>query len=261
MKRLHCSVAGRRDGRRHDVGAAAARHRGAAAGADRRICRYAEACRLQEGRRRAASTRWRSSRRRWSTRSSASASSASRNSRRRSYLTGLLEKNGFTVQRGVAGIPDRVGRDVGLGQAGHRARLRHRRHSAGVAEARRRLSRSDHRRRAGSRRRPQLRHAAQHRRGDRGEADHGARQAAGHAHAVAGRRRRAARHQGVVRARRRVQGRRRRALHARRQQPRRVVGRGRRQRAWCRSNTPSRARPRTAPARRGAAARRSTPSS
>ena len=35
---------------------------------------------------------------------------------------------------------DRVGREVGLGQAGDRARLGHRRHPAGVAEARRRLS-------------------------------------------------------------------------------------------------------------------------
>jgi hypothetical protein len=65
-------------------------------------------------------------------------------------------------QRGIAGIPDGVGGDVGIGQAGDRARLRHRRHPAGVAEAGRRLSRSDHRRRARPRRRPQLRHAAEH---------------------------------------------------------------------------------------------------
>ncbi len=44
---------------------------------------------------------------------------------------------------------DGVGREVGLGQAGDRARLRHRRHPAGVAEAGRGVSRSDHRRRAG----------------------------------------------------------------------------------------------------------------
>ncbi len=67
--------------------------------------------------------------------------------------------------------------------------------------------------------------------------------------------------QGVLRARRHVQGRRRHPVHARRQQPRRVVGAAAAAPAWCRSSTPSRARRRTAPARRGAAARRSTPSS
>ena len=72
---------------------------------------------------------------------------------------------------------DRVDRDVGLGQAGDRARLRHRRHSAGVAEAGRRLSRSDDRRRARTRRGPQLRPGREHHRRDRGEEDHGAREA------------------------------------------------------------------------------------
>ena len=64
------------------------------------------------------------------------------------YLTGQLEKYGFTVQRGVAGHSDRVGRQVGFRQAGDRAWLRHRRHPAGVAEAGRGVSGSDHRRRA-----------------------------------------------------------------------------------------------------------------
>ena len=114
------------------------------------------------------------------------------------YLTGQLEKFGFKVQRGFGGIPTAWVATWGSGQAGDRARLRHRRHSAGVAEAGRRVSRSDHRRRAGSRRGPQHRHAAEHPRGDRGEEDHGARQAAGHADAVAGRRRGARRHQGLV---------------------------------------------------------------
>ena len=67
--------------------------------------------------------------------------------------------------------------------------------------------------------------------------------------------------QGVVRARRHVQGRRRRAVRARRRQPRRRRGARAAAPAWCRSSTPSKARPRTAPARRGAAARRATPSS
>ena len=101
----------------------------------------------------------------------------------------------------------------------------------------------------------------QHHRGARREEDHGAREAAGHAQALARRRRGAARRQGVLRARRRVQGRRRRALRARRRQPRRVAGATATAPGWCRSSTRSRARARTRPARRGAAARRSTPSS
>ena len=169
-------------------------------------------------------TNWRSWRRRWWTRSSASASWASRKSRPRSTSPALLEKQGFKVQRGVSGIPTAWVATWGIGQAGDRAGLRHRRHSAGVAEAGRGLSRSDHRRRARAWRRAQHRHAAQHRRGDRGEADHGARQAAGHADAVAGRGRGAAGVEGLVRARRHVQGRRRHAVHARRQQPRTCRG-------------------------------------
>ena len=42
------------------------------------------------------------------------------------YLTGLLEQNGFTVQRGVAGIPTAFVATWGLGQAGHLPRQRHR---------------------------------------------------------------------------------------------------------------------------------------
>ena len=128
------------------------------------------------------------------------------------------------------GHPDRVGGHVRQRQAGDRARLRHRRHPAGVAEAGRGVSRPDHRGRARARRGPQHRHAAQHRRGHRGEARDGAREAAGHADALAGRGRGARGQQGVVRPRRHVQGRRRHAVHARRQQPQRVVGRRRRQR-------------------------------
>ena len=109
------------------------------------------------------------------------------------YLTGAAREVRLQGHARASRDSDRVGRHVGIGQAGDCARLRHRRHSAGVAEARRRVSRSDHRGRAGPRRRPQHRHAAQHRRRDRGEEDHGARQAAGHAHAVAGRRRGAGR--------------------------------------------------------------------
>ena len=73
------------------------------------------------------------------------------------YLTGILEKEGFKIERGVAGIPTAWVATLGIGQAGDRARLRHRRHSAGIAEARRGLSRADDRRRAGTWRRPQFR--------------------------------------------------------------------------------------------------------
>ena len=55
------------------------------------------------------------------------------------------------------GHPDGVDGDLGIGQAGDRARLRHRLHPAGVAEAGRRVPRADDRRRAGPRRRTQLR--------------------------------------------------------------------------------------------------------
>ena len=51
------------------------------------------------------STACTTSRSRWSIRSSASASSDSRSSRPRRYLTGILEKEGFTIEKGIAGIP------------------------------------------------------------------------------------------------------------------------------------------------------------
>ncbi len=147
------------------------------------------------------------------------------------YLTGAAREVRLQGDARAVGHADRVGGDLRIGQAGDRARLRHRRHSAVVAEAGRRLPRSDRRGRAGSRRRPQHRHAAQHHRGDRGEADHGARQAARHDHAVAGRRRGAGRVEGVVRPRRHVQGRRRQPVHARRRQPRHQLGPAGRHRA------------------------------
>ena len=117
---------------------------------------------------------------------------ASRSSRRRSTSTGILEKNGFKIERGVAGIPTAwvatwgsgkpviaLGSDIDdIPQASQKP---------GVA-----LPRSDHRRRAGSRRRAQLRRAAEHHGRARGEEDHGAREAAGHAEALARRRRGAA---------------------------------------------------------------------
>ena len=58
------------------------------------------------------------------------------------YLTDILEKNGFTVEREPRRHSDGVDGDVGIGQAGDRARLRHRLHPAGVAEAGRRATAS-----------------------------------------------------------------------------------------------------------------------
>ena len=179
------------------------------------------------------------------------------------YLTGILEKDGFKIERGVAGIPTAWVATWGSGKPVISLGSRHRRHPAGVAEARRRLARPDDRGRARPRRRPQLGRAAEHRRRARGEEGDGARAPRRHHPALAGRRRGAGRHEGLLRARRPVQGRRRLPLHARRRQPGRV--------SWGASANQnglvvgrvhvSRARARTPPARRGAAAARSTRSS
>ena len=114
------------------------------------------------------------------------------------YLVDILKKNGFSGGGRHRRHPDRVHGDVGLRQAGDRARIRHRRDSAGVAEAGRRVSRSADRGRARPRRRAQLRAGAEHHRGDRGEEDHGAREAAGHDSDLAGHGRGAPRHQGAT---------------------------------------------------------------
>ncbi len=116
------------------------------------------------------------------------------------YLTGVLEKNGFTITRGQSGIPTAwvasfgsgkpviaLGSDIdGIPQSSQKP---------GVA-----YKDADRRRRARPRRRPQHRHAAEHRGGHRGEAHHGAREAARHDHAVARRRRGTGGQQGLVRA-------------------------------------------------------------
>ena len=94
------------------------------------------------------------------------------------YLTGILEKEGFKIERGVAGIPTAWVATWGSGKPVISLGSRYRRHSAGLAEARRRLARADDRRRAGPRRRPQLRRAAEHHRGARGEESDGARASA-----------------------------------------------------------------------------------
>ena len=58
------------------------------------------------------------------------------------YVTGILEKNGFKVERGVAGIPG-MGGDLWVRQAGDWLHHRHRLHSARIAEAGRGLPRTD----------------------------------------------------------------------------------------------------------------------
>ena len=113
------------------------------------------------------------------------------------------------------GNSHRVLGHVGLRQAGDLTGFRHRRHSAGVAETRRGLSSPIDPGRAGPRRGPQLRHAAEHRRGPRSQDDHGTREAARDHQAVARSRRRTPRQQGLSRTRRSLQGRGRRPLHPR----------------------------------------------
>src|SRR5262245_33042575 len=41
------------------------------------------------------------------------------------YLTGILEKEGFRIEHGLAGIPTASTRDLGTRQTGHRARIGH----------------------------------------------------------------------------------------------------------------------------------------
>ena len=52
------------------------------------------------------------------------------------YLVDVLEEERLHRAGGHRRHPDRVHGDVGIGEAGDRARLRHRRHPAGVAETR-----------------------------------------------------------------------------------------------------------------------------
>ena len=132
------------------------------------------------------------------------------------YLVGVLKKNGFDVEEGVAGIPTAfmatwgigkpviaLGSDIdGIPQSSQKP---------GVG-----VSRAAGRRRAGPRRGPQLRPGREHHGGDRAQEDHGARKDPRHDPHLAGRGRGARRHEGVLHPRGSVQGRRRRAVHARR---------------------------------------------
>ena len=114
------------------------------------------------------------------------------------YLTGVLEKEGFKIERGIAGIPTAWVASWGSGQAGDLAGERYRRYSAGIAEARCGLARAADRRRAGPRRGPQFRRAAEYYGGAGGEEGDGARAPSGHDPALAGRGGGTGGHQGVL---------------------------------------------------------------
>ena len=148
--------------------------------------------------------------------------------------------------------PDGVDGELGNGQAGHRARLRHRRHPAGVTEAGRRVSRSDHRRRAGHGEGHNSGHAAANRGRARGQKDHGAAASLRHAPALAGCGRGAGRIEGVLRSRRRVQGRGHLDLRPRRLEHAGELGREPVERAGLGRVQASTAKARTRPARHGA---------
>ena len=177
------------------------------------------------------------------------------------YITDILEKNGFTVQRNVAGLPTgwvakwgsggpviALGSDIDcIPKASQKP---------GVA-----YREADDRRRAGTRRGPQLRPGPQRGRGARAEGDHGARQDPRHHHALAGRGRGASRRQGLHGPRRRVQRGRRRALHPCRQQSPDRLGPAQRHGHGLRRVHVSAASPPTPPWRRGGDAARSTASS
>ena len=51
------------------------------------------------------------------------------------YLTSILEKEGFRIERGIAGIPTAFVATWEQGKPRNRARLRHRRHPTGLPEA------------------------------------------------------------------------------------------------------------------------------
>ena len=177
------------------------------------------------------------------------------------YVTDILVKEGFEVQRGVAGMPTSwigrygsgrpviaLGTDIdGLPTTNQ---------TPGVVTRKEFVPGAP-----GPRRGPQRRSGDRRHRRARAQEDHGTREAARHDHDVAGRGGRSARREGALRPRRHLQGRRRRALPARRIQPGHRTGATAAATGWCRSSTRSPARARTPPARRGPARARSTPSS
>ena len=170
------------------------------------------------------------------------------------YLTEILEKEGFAVERGIAGIPTAwmatwgsgkpviaLGSDIDcIPKASQKP---------GVAR-----HEPTGRGRARTRRGSQLGPAPEHHRRDRGQTAHGASQAAGHDQALAGRGGRAARDQGLPRARRAAS--RMWTSSSSRTSATTSASRGGRatRPAWCPSSTPSRARARTRAPRPGGAA-------
>ena len=104
------------------------------------------------------------------------------------YLTGVLEKNGFTVERGVAGIPTAWVARWGSGHPVIALGSDIECSSEGLAKTRRRLSRAAGRGSAGPWRGPQLRPGRQHRGGARRQRFDGTRKASRHADDLAGRR-------------------------------------------------------------------------
>ena len=142
------------------------------------------------------------------------------------YIAALLEKNGFTVERGVAGMPSAWVARWTHGQGGPVIALGS--DVDGIPKASQKPGipwrEPLDRRRAGARRGTQLRTGREHRRGAGSAGRDAPRECRRHFGVVARHRRRAARRQGVLRARRCFQGRRCRHLHARRRQPERLLG-------------------------------------
>ena len=84
------------------------------------------------------------------------------------YLSGILEKEGFKIERGIAGIPTAWVASWGQGKPVISLGIGYRRYSAGLEQAGSGVSRSDHRRRAGTWRRSQFGSAVEHPGRDRG---------------------------------------------------------------------------------------------
>ena len=175
------------------------------------------------------------------------------------YLSGILEKEGFKVERGFAGIPTAfvatwgsgkpviaLGSDIDdIPQASQKPGVAYHdpmiEGAPGHGEGHNSGMPLQHHRRAG------------------GQEGDGAGASAGHHQALAGRGRRTARHQGLLRARRPVQGCRYRAVRHVGEQFRRHLRAQPPATAWFRSSTRSRARAPMPPALPGAAGARSTP--
>ena len=126
--------------------------------------------------------------------------------------------------------PERLDRPLGFGAPRDRARQRRRRHPAVVPGAGRGLPGTVDRRRAGARRGPQLGPGGEHRRGARGEGDHGAGRHPRHPDDLAGDCGGAARREGALRPRRHLRRRRHRAVQPHQQRHDDDVGRQPRQR-------------------------------